>query len=76
MTAAPLLAERWPRAMGQKMAATYCGMSDRTFRREQPVEPRPVKPPRPGEKPMLKYFREDLDAYLDRMKQFRLGGSR
>ena len=69
-------AERWPRAMDQKLAAEYCGMSARTFRRARPAEPKPVKPPRPGEKPMLKYFREDLDAYLDKMKHFRLGGAR
>jgi hypothetical protein len=52
----------WPAAMTQKQAASYCGISVRLFRDTCPV--RPVEMPGTGERPVLRYLRVHLDAWL------------
>jgi len=56
---------RWPRGLTQKEAAEYCGVSASWFRENVHVEAKPVGMPKPGEKPVLRYRIEDLDAWLD-----------
>ena len=54
-----------PRGMTQKAAAEYLGVSVAWFRANVHVEAKPVSAPRPGEKPVLRYRREELDAWMD-----------
>lgn len=48
-----------PRAMAEREAARYCGLSASTFRRQVPVPPRLLSTGRVG------WLREELDAWLD-----------
>lgn len=54
------------RGLTQVEAAGHVGCSVRFFRDNVHVEPRPIAPPRPGKKPVLRYFVEELDAWMDK----------
>lgn len=59
------------RGFTQKEAARYMGVSVRYFREHVHVEPVPVGPVTPGVRPLLRYYREELDAVLDEWKRRR-----
>jgi hypothetical protein len=54
------------RGLSQQEAARYLGVSVRWFRDHVHVEPVPY--PSRGDRPLLRYMREDLDALLDQWK--------
>lgn len=54
----------WPRALREHLAAQYCGMGSTTFR--QVVMP--TVPPVQLSPGRIAWLREDLDAWLDRLK--------
>jgi hypothetical protein len=57
------------RGLSQVEAAKYLGVSVRWFRDHVHVEPVPY--PSSGDRPLLRYMREDLDALLNQWKQNR-----
>lgn len=67
-----VLPATWPAAMKQWQAAAYLGMSVTTFAARVDVPAVPVAPPRPGAKPILRYRKADLDAWLARCADWRL----
>ncbi len=54
------------RGLTQKEAAEHVGVSVRWFRDNVHVEPRAVGPVQPGRRPVLRYFVEELDAWMDK----------
>lgn len=65
----PTNPRRW---LKQYEAAHHLGLSVSEFRASVDVEPRPVTMPKAGEKPVLRYFVEDLDAWVERCSTYRL----
>jgi hypothetical protein len=61
-----------PRGLSQKNAAAYLGVSPRWFRDNVHVNARPVGETRPGRKPVLRYRREELDAWMDHCATYRM----
>jgi hypothetical protein len=62
----------WPEYLTQVLAADYLSVSDRWFRDNVHVQPVPVGEPKPGKKPVLRYRRVDLDAWVQRCATFKL----
>lgn len=54
-----------PRGLTQREAAAYIGVAVSTFRKEVHVEAKSVAKSVPGKKPILRYFIEDLDQWMD-----------
>lgn len=79
MTAAPnpLPTERarvaaWPEYMKQWQAAAYLSVSGTWFRDNVDVPPVPIDLPKPGKKPVLRWRRGDLDAWVTRCATYKL----
>jgi hypothetical protein len=66
----------WPQYMSQVQAAAYLGVSVRWFRDNVDVQPVPFGRPRPGKKPLLRYRRNDLDAWVERCRTYKLPKAR
>jgi predicted DNA-binding transcriptional regulator AlpA len=58
--------------LSQREAAAYLGMSAKTFRRHVRVSAVPVTVPKPGQKPLLRYRRADLDAYVSACATYKM----
>jgi hypothetical protein len=58
--------EEQARGLTQKQAAAYVGVSVRFFRDNVHVRARCICAPKTGQRPLLRYFREELDAWMDR----------
>lgn len=67
-TATTLTAQR---LFSQVEAARYLGISPATFRQHVHVEPVAVGRVGAGQKPILRYPKEELDAVVDRWKSAR-----
>lgn len=62
----------WPEYMKQWQAAAYLSVSDTWFRDNVQVQPVPLTMPKPGKKPVLRWRRSDLDAWVERCATFKL----
>lgn len=62
----------WPEYMKQWQAAAYLSVSERFFRGSVDVPPVQLSMPKPGKKPVFRWRRSDLDAWVDRCSTFKL----
>jgi hypothetical protein len=62
----------WAGYLTQVQAAAYLGVSVRWFRDNVDVQPVPMGLPRPGKRPLLRYRRVDLDAWVERCRTHKL----
>lgn len=62
----------WPEYLKRWQAAAYLSMSETTFGESVDVRPKAVTLPRPGKRPVLRYHRADLDAWVVKCATYRL----